>query len=351
MLHTTMLLKDQLNRDQAPWRETRAAVELITLHGGPDDALALLPLLLQCHQHADLLLPLFLGWGTHSLVEQCVQRFFNNVAFDPQTPSSVLHLLGYFGYEPATRALWTHARMQAAFGDYDHHTAACLGLLSLPCSAIQQAIATEIRSYRGKNLFPELVPVLAHKTQDPELWSFLYELGSTTASTDCNGGLISGIAFYGRLGAPLFERLLWDPYWEAYGGGTGSDRWAYAGLHVLQWPLAEVLHAGYEQVLTTTEPRQQEHSWQVLLALLNLAIDHPRLWVRGIAYQPLDYAALYRHFFAWRGNQEGRLIECAKLLPDQQALEDVYKLEVRFEARLARSLVDQELLWQRQHRL
>jgi hypothetical protein len=63
------------------------------------------------------------------------------------------------------------------------------------------------------------------KTGDPAWLGRLVEWGEGAASTDCNGGLILGIALPGDDSArAAFSLLLWNPRWEAYGGGTGSDR-------------------------------------------------------------------------------------------------------------------------------
>jgi hypothetical protein len=132
----------------------------------------------------------------------------------------VLHAIGFLGYEPAERMLWEHVE-----GPYHEAMNACEG----------------------------------------------------EASTDCNGGLILGIALHGDRARAEFTRLLWNPWWEAHDGGTGSDRWAYAGARVLSLNMPELYIDLVAKLKSDTSTNDKRHCLKTFVALLDYWASRPWL--------------------------------------------------------------------------
>ena len=206
----------------------------------------------------------------------------------------VLHALGFMGYAEVRDVLWAAARD----GDYHQQKEAALGLLSLPCVGLEKEIEAAIRECVGRNLFPEFMPVLAHKTGNPELLQVIFDMGRTTASTDCNGGIVYGIALFDEVGFPYFDQLLFDPQWEVYACGTGTVWWAYHGFRHLGGRLAEIASR-----LRTWHPTMPFDAWEYRVRTwLDLAVcglEDPLPPVRGESYLREPAASIYSAAFEW----------------------------------------------------
>ncbi|HEX6358342.1 hypothetical protein [Actinophytocola sp.] len=212
-----------------------AVVDVVMRYGSRSDAQALLPAFLEDPEAGHRLVPVFARHGDVSMAERLLAACVLNGRLREGMPPEVLHAIGFLGYEPAERMLWDHVE-----GLHYEAMNACLGLLHLSCSGLLADIGEALRRHFGAALFPEFLPVLAIKTGDPSWLGKLVEWGEGAASTDCNGGLILGIALHGDRARAEFFRLLWSPRWDAHDGGTASDRWAYAGTRVLGLTMPEL---------------------------------------------------------------------------------------------------------------
>jgi hypothetical protein len=198
------------------------------------------------------------------------------------------------GHAEVRDVLWAAARD----GDYHQQKEAALGLLSLPCVGLEKEIEAAIRECVGRNIFPEFMPVLAHKTGNPKLLQVIFDLGRTTASTDCNGGIVYGIALFDEVGFPYFDQLLFDPQWEVYACGTGTVWWAYHGFRHLGGRLAEIASR-----LRTWHPTMPFDAWEYRVRTwLDLAVcglEDPLPPVRGESYLREPAASIYSAAFEW----------------------------------------------------
>ncbi|MFC7760021.1 hypothetical protein ACFQY4_19870 [Catellatospora bangladeshensis] len=309
MLPATRELLDRY-RTASPavtWRWESAVVEVILRHGSTSDARALLATFLDDPEARRRLVPVFARHGDPSTAGQLVAACLDGGRLRAGVPAEVLHAVGFLGYEPAERTLWEHVE-----GPYDEAMNACLGLLHLPCRGLRTDIAGALERHFGANLFPEFLPVLAAKTGDPSWLGRLVEWGEGGASTDCNGGLILGIALHGGRARPAFTQLLWNPLWEAHGPGTGSDYWAYAGARVLGLSMAELYAELGARLQSDADIDDKRHCLSVFTALLGYWAGRPWLGLRSAPDPAETSDALRDLLFAWSTpNRDDSLIGLA----------------------------------------
>src|SRR4051812_31761368 len=208
-------------------------VRTILRHGSAADAAVLLPAFLADPEGRPHLLPVLAEHGDGAAAERLVAACVDGARLRPGVPVEVLHVVGYLGHEPATTLLWEHARQP---DDWAAQRAAALGLVHLPCTGLAATIDAALTVHRRRSLFPEFLPVLAGKAGDAGWAAKLHDWGSRGASTDCNAGLLLGLALIGDGG--LFADALWSPHWETYASATGTAVAAYAGTRVLGWDTA-----------------------------------------------------------------------------------------------------------------
>lgn len=272
----------------APFALRCLACRAVGEGGGADDAAALLERMLAAPDE-------LVGWalmkvGTRASGEALLRAFVADGALRAGAPEVVLHALGYLGVEEAEPVLWAAARAR----DYGLHQSACLGLIDLACVGREAAIADEIRGCHGKNLFGEFWPALAGKVGDPGLIAPLYAAGAAT-STDCFGGVLLGLALLGERAA--FERVLFDPLWEAVDGATGNRRWSALGVRILGLSIC-ALHRARMGRLGDPEV-------EVLAALVHAhATSEAFPGVRAAGRPADDDLALYRECFGRSGALE-----------------------------------------------
>lgn len=226
MLDATRLLL----AEDTPYSLRSLACRAVIARGGEADAAALLERM--CVRPTDDIGRALMALGTRATGERLLRTFVAEGRLREDVPEVILHALGYLGVEEAEPILWDAARVR----DHYLHQSAVLGLVHLPCAGRKAAIADAIRGCHGHNLFNEFVPALAFKVGDPGLLDPLFARGAPT-STDCFGGVLLGLALLGA--RPTFERILFDPRWEATDGSTGNRRWCWAGFRILGLSILE----------------------------------------------------------------------------------------------------------------
>ena len=197
------------------WTDRQQAIEVIVENGGREEIDYLIYHLTHAIEPQGDVCEVILRMGTHEdgqHIWQWTKR--QNWA---QIPEQVFHLLGYLGVEECTKAIWTQARGS------DFHwrqREACFGLAHLTCDEIRDHIYKEIKKCLTKPLFQEYVPMLASKTGHQELAQEMLDAGSKLVSTDCNAGLVLGLALMGEVNR--FRQAVLDPNWESMDTGTGT---------------------------------------------------------------------------------------------------------------------------------
>lgn len=270
---------------EAPFALRLLACRAVVADGEAEDLAMLVERMLAAPDElvGQALMPL----GDREVGEQLLRAFVVDGGLRDGVPEVVLHALGYLGVEEAEPALWTAART----GDHYVHLAACLGLVDLPCVGRESAIADEIRACHGRNLFGEFWPALAGKVGDPGLVAPLFAAGAAT-STDCFGGVLLGLALLGE--RATFERILFDPWWEAVDGATGNLRWCGLAVRILRLSICELQRA---RLGALAGPEID-----VLAALVGLqAAGSPHPGVRAAGPWVDDELELLREFFVAPG--------------------------------------------------
>jgi len=275
-------------------------VDVVLRYGSRSDVEALLPVFLDDPKAREQLVPVFARHGDIGVAERLLEASVEAGRLRDGVPAGVLHAVGYLGCESAERMLWEHVE-----GPYDQSTNACLGLLHLPCRDLRAEIAEALERHVGSSLFPEFLPALATKTGDPSWLGKLVAWGEGGASTDCNCGLILGIALHGDAARADFTRLLWNPRWEAYGGGTGSDRWAYAGARVLGLGMPELYADLVSRLNADTGSDEKRHCIKTFTAILSRRGDREWVGLRTAPYPDESSEALCRLLFEQSSPHEG----------------------------------------------
>lgn len=309
----------------AAWRWESMAAEAVLRHGGSADAEALLPLFLSAPAAHEALVPVLARHGDRRLAERLLEATVDGGRLRDGVPSGVLHAVGRLGYTPATPLLWEHV------GD-SHYVSrdACLGLLHLPCEELRDTIAETLEKHEGAALFPEFLPVLAPKTQDPAWLDRLVAWGENHASVDCNGGLILGISLYGDPARTAFTRLLWDARWEACGTSTGSALWTYAGTRVLGLGLPQLYADLRARLHNCAAPDVQWCALRSFVTLLRLRCGDAWTGVKAAeAPRPESCDTLYSVLFTPTTDGSATLAELAdRVLDSDDPLSDeVHDLE------------------------
>lgn len=274
-------------------------VDVVLRYGSLSDVEALLPVFLDDPGARESLVPVFARHGDISVAERLLEASVEAGRLRDGVPTGVLHAVGYLGCESAERMLWEHVE-----GPYQESMDACLGLLNLSCRGLRTEIAEALERHVGSHLFPEFLPILATKTGDPSWLGKLVEWGEGGASTDCNGGLILGIAVHGDAARAAFTRLLWNPHWEAYGGGTGSDYWAYAGARVLGLGMPELYAALVERLNSDTSSDNKRHCVETFTAILSHWVGRGWIGLRMAPDPDESSDALCSLLFEWSSPHE-----------------------------------------------
>ncbi|AKG22335.1 hypothetical protein [Calothrix sp. 336/3] len=294
LLATELLIKiySQNLTYGSQYEAKNAYIAAIEKFGCQVDADALLPVFLENPlERRELISPL-MGWGNLQTGKVIYQQCFQGELLKPEMPEEILHCLGYLGNESITNCLFQYVQAD----NYYLSRAACLGLLNLSCAGLEDDIARAITTCYGKHLFPEFLPALAIKTGKLELLEQLYHLGETTASCDCNAGLILGVALYGEQGLKYFHDIIWNPRWETHGGGTGSDYWTYIAMQCLGMKLSDL----YQDLKNKVENSPNlEHEFLVFIALLSWQIRSPQEKIKFLQPNRESHIELYQILFDW----------------------------------------------------
>lgn len=278
------------------WLRARELVRIAGRFGGRDDADALTTLFLRDPAGNDHVLPVIERRGDAQMARRLHDATTDDAGLLPGMPAELLRTFGYLGLAETRAMLWGYARHDSAWRSDNAHgtsTAAAYGLLHLPCEGIADEIAAEIRNCVGRNVFPEFLPALASRSGRPELLDTIWQIAES-ASTDCNGGLLLGMALFGERGIARFHEAMWSRDWEASSGSTGSVRALFAGTCVLGIRMNEITAEWKRRIAAGDAPL---HGVTVIEGLLDVRLH---TWHTGLAFAPapLDtmadvHAALY----------------------------------------------------------
>lgn len=205
MLYSTRrLLTDALHP-----LERGAAVELVSLRGGPADAEALLPVLLaDPAANGDLIDPIA-RHGDAAMVRRLYDRFVEGDRLVEGADPRLLWAFGWAGLEEARPMLFHYA----CEPNWDTAPAAVDGLVHLSPDGMEDQVRAAVETCVGRNLFAEYLPALAGWIGDAELIDRFLVDDHTSPSTDCMSGVILGVGLLGPAGHDRLHALFWrDQY-------------------------------------------------------------------------------------------------------------------------------------------
>ncbi|AWB45055.1 hypothetical protein DCC85_13030 [Paenibacillus sp. CAA11] len=301
---TEQLIQLLSNQIRTPAAILESYCRVIALYGGQEDAAALFELF--CNQPEDYRYTMLLGpvmrCGDLELAEEMDHRCFEQNKLKPNMPSEILHVLGYMGYEKYTDYMMNCVETD----DWHLSKDACLGLMHLPISKQhQERLRNELEKAYGQPLFSEFLPALCCKFSGPDIVPRLVAWGDE-ASTDCNAGLLLGIAAYGEDQRDCMKQILWNPGWELYSTGTGSHWWAYIAMQMVKLTFHELISDVKEATPLELENRDLEeraelieHQLWVLHDLLELRLSQPLCPLRFVPETHEKLSDLYTQLFAW----------------------------------------------------
>ena len=300
MLKTTHELIEYLKRPSSE-RESAiicSLVNSIVKCGGKSDADEILNQYLAHPFDFDYsyLLSVFKALGDHSTAEQIFNISIHQNKLVENTDPEILEVLGHLKYEPIKPILADYIFGNSEETDYYISRSAVLGLLNFDCTEYQKEIETEIEKCYGKNLFPEFVPALVSRLEDPHaILHKLFELGNQFASTDCNAGIVLGFSLCREQGKPYFRKILFDRNWEVDSTATGTVHFAYRGLKNLGITFKDLYH----EIKTISDEENFEYALDVFFALLERKFD-------DIETNPEESSAdIYTTLFPWKNEDKG----------------------------------------------
>lgn len=240
--------------------------------------------------------------GTQAMAESLVAHCFNDKGLlKEDIPEDVLDCITWLNHPQAEEILWRHFHYEKA--DHSMHFSACIGLLHFDLSAHQDTIVQAIEQCIGKSLFDEFVPTLVCKVNDAhkrdELIEQLYESGNTVTSTDCNGGIVLGLALSSGKGEAYFKKLFWDEHWEIQGGGTGTDSCAYTGLQYLQISMQDLCRQIQANIDGGQDDKQTIHQLRVLKSMLSYRVSRSYSWLKFSPIFTDSLLNVYSSIFSW----------------------------------------------------
>lgn len=245
--------------------ERAAATELVSRRGGPEDAEALLPLLLDDPvAHADFIDPV-VRHGDRAMVERLFDRFVANDRLIDGAPDALLWAFGWAGLEQARPMLFHYACEQ----NWDAAPAAVDGLVHLSPSGMETEVRTAVETCVGKSLFAEYLPALAGWIGDAELVDrFLVDDGKTELpSTDCMAGVILAVGLLG----PAGRQRLYDLFWANHYPMIWSDQPCATGVAMRMTGLGVAELAAELRARLAASAEAPPHWW---FALVKVMADH-----------------------------------------------------------------------------
>lgn len=310
------------------WTEFQAYTDLITQHGGIEDARGLLGLLKSSELrpiHSELLWPI-MAHGDVRMAEELYIWGMEKGRLREDAPYEVLHALGYMGFEPCTAEL---VRLIPTNNWYVTQ-ASCLGLIHLPCERYQAELEAMLNRSFGEAVFEEFLPVLSCKIADRSIVPKLVEWGKRSASIDCNAGLIFGIALFGPEEKETIRQILWDPGWEAHGRSTGTAYWSYMAMQqvgLLFTELIEDVKRSAAGVLQHGSRQELEYRLEVLLVLLTLKLETRDKPVRFMTTNPESVRQIHDALFRPKRLDEDSSVTSliSRLLPEEESLLRAYE--------------------------
>jgi len=312
---------------------------VIGKYGGLEDAIGLFKLFIEAPSHYNriLLLQPIMKHGDLQLAQEIYDYCFYQKELREGMPCEVLHVLGYLGYTKCIETLVSHITSD------NWHIAknASLGLLHLPCNDYESQIKSILDCSFGKSLFEEFIPALSYKISSRSMVSRLFEWGDRSASTDCNAGIILGIALFGTDHKYIIKNILWNQNWEAHGRGTGTCIWSYIAMQHVELTFRELIQdikIFQNEVISKMDLR---YRLDVLSELLECKLTFNNQPIRFTLTNNESTVDIYRDLFDWSNeDKDDSIIGIISNTLEQEVelLNKYYHLREKLEMKIEHSI-------------
>ncbi|MBN3523269.1 hypothetical protein [Paenibacillus apiarius] len=321
-----------------------AYADLIAKYGSIDDAFALAQWFLESPADFDgsLFYPI-MKHGDEELAQKLHNKCFCHHELREGIPDGILHVLGYLGFTDCAEQLISY--MEA--DDWGLSKSACIGLLHLPCEPYKDLIKAKIEKWMGQSLFPEFLPALSVTCAAPDIVPRLAGWGEHAASTDCNAGLILGIALFGTDQKDVLKDILWNPSWEAQGMGTGTGVWSYVSMQHVGLTFKELIRDIKNEAALMSDKTELDYRLEVLYEMLSLKLTYHRQPIRFARQNNESVREIYEELFSWPNPDKdesiiGLIIDHFGL--GNRLLEKYYELRNRCELKIDHEIELEHLL-------
>ncbi|MCE5168741.1 hypothetical protein LQV63_05370 [Paenibacillus profundus] len=321
-----------------------AYADIIAKYGSIDDAIALAQWFLESPAdfNGSLLYPI-MKHGNEKLAKELHNNCFYHNELREGIPDDILHVLGYLGFTDCTEQLISY--MEA--DDWGLSMSACMGLLHLPCDPYKDLIKSKLEKWVGQSLFHEFLPALSFKCAAPEIVPRLADWGEHAASTDCNAGIILGIALFGTGQKDVLKHILWSPNWEAHGTGTGTCIWSYVSMQHVGLTFKELIGDIKHAPVFMEDRTELDYRLDVLYEMLSLKLTYHKQPIRFACQNNESIREIYQDLFSWPTPHKdesiiGLIIDHFGL--QNSLLEKYYELRNRFELKIDHEIELEHLL-------
>lgn len=301
--NTEKLIREFKNNPRMDGTILASYCRITSLYGDRNDAAALFRLFAEepSDYKRSLLLDPIMRCGDERLAEEIAHVCFDGKKLKENMPGDILHVLGFLGYD----RMMDYMVECITANDWYLSKAACIGLMHLPCERYGEILADEVERVYGQPLFPELLPALCFKFTNARIVPRLMEWGKQ-ASSDCNAGLILGIAAFGRSQQAQIRRILMEPKWEMCATGTGSHWWGYMSMQMSEITFSQLISDMKDRMpldLHKGETLEAEslivHRLQVLHDLMEVKLSDNLHPLRFAATNKELFSDLYTQLFQW----------------------------------------------------
>lgn len=313
-------------------------IDVVSQFGSREDSEALLDIFIQT-QHHELLEPVS-RYGDSEIARKLFEASISEGKLKEDYPSETLLALSYLGHPELESILMGYfASIHEVDMDWDFHRAVCLGLLNYPCTGYEDLILRQIEQCLDKSLFPEFIPALAIKTNDPDIAGRIYHHGNTLASSDANAGIVLGLALYGDKHTDLFRSIIWNERWEAGETGTGTAWYTTMGMSYLKITIKELYQDILADVEAGIDERVIKDKLWVMHGLLHMKLSgwgSPMYWIRCIEPLGESFTSIYRELFKWRNpDRDDSIVGISKACDPLELLESMFnELKPVFELKM-----------------
>lgn len=285
-------------------------IDLINQYGGIDDAKTLFIKFRETRE-PELLDPIAFH-GDSELSENLFKLCIKNNRLIKGFPEEVFNTISYLENPNLESVLIYY--LKKSFEDkklpeetsYRFHISVCESLLNYSCDGYEDIISDQIEKCLSKYLFPEYIPCLAIKTKNNKFFRKLHKK-VLNVDSDCNNGLILGLALFGKSKKQIFKSIIWNSYLEI---GFGYGAWgAYLGMNYLGITINELFEEIFNDYIKNKDKDSICSKIYILCEILECKIYEPyKFKIKMINKINESYISIYNSLFKYKNPNKDKTI-------------------------------------------